>query len=146
MSALYTQNSSRIRARGPLSWELSCFLSTLHLVWYPSNDHYILNAQPIQVSMRLGIAVILQAKSGDSLIHFGLKCSSFTPVNQATSSRSPCSAFGDMNQPSVRVGNMLASRRLGAISHVLMRFLAIPTLIQVLYKSSVLPCATVPAM
>ena len=43
--------------------------------------------------------------------HFGMKCSSFCKVNVGTSARSPCSALGFEEYPSVQLGNMLLERR-----------------------------------
>ena len=65
---------------------------------------------------RLAIATILLGdQAAGWLCHFGLKCSSFTPVNAGTSGRSPCCAIGNIHYKSVLEGNCLASRKLGVV-------------------------------
>ena len=50
------------------------------------------------------------------LSHFGLKCASWTAINSGTSSRSPCSAIGNTDFPSVVCANLLTSRTFGMYS------------------------------
>ena len=49
------------------------------------------------------------------LAHFGLKCSSWTPVNAGTSSRSACASIGNTEYESVKIGNCLGSRNFKCI-------------------------------
>ena len=58
---------------------------------------------------------MLRGKPDELVAHFGLKCSSWTPVNCGTSSRSPCSSIGNLDYGSVKEANMLASRWLGCM-------------------------------
>ena len=60
---------------------------------------------------RLAIATCLLGDYEKGWVsHFGLKCSSWTPVNCGTSQRSPCTPCGFLEYKSVLDGNMLASR------------------------------------
>ena len=62
-------------------------------------------------SARTALATLLKGDSVNGwLAHFGLKCSSWTPVNSGTSSRSPCSSIGNFEFGSVRDANCLGSR------------------------------------
>ena len=66
--------------------------------------------------LRLAIYLILRGKPDKLVAHFGLKCSTWTPVNCATSSRSPCSSIGNLDFQSVKEGNALGSRLLCCIN------------------------------
>ena len=60
---------------------------------------------------RTALATILRGDAERGwLALYALKCSSWTAVNQGTSSRSPCSSIGNTEFQSVREGNCLASR------------------------------------
>lgn len=62
---------------------------------------------------RAAIAVVLHGDFTNGwLCHFGLKCSSWTAVNQGTSGRSACCSIGIVEYQSVREANLLASRNL----------------------------------
>ena len=63
--------------------------------------------------LRLGIASILLCKEDKFLVHFGLKCSTWTAVNQGTSSRCCCAATGNTEYESVRQGNLMGARNSG---------------------------------
>ena len=64
---------------------------------------------------RLCIASILRARAGECVILLGMKCSSWTVVNQGTSKRAPCCPAGDTRKISVRMANCMAARKLGFI-------------------------------
>ena len=65
---------------------------------------------------RTALGVVLRGDYEQGwLSHFGLKCSSWTTINQATSSRSPCSSIGNTDFKSVRDANCLGSRSFGWI-------------------------------
>lgn len=71
---------------------------------------------PLNARMpRLCIASILRARAGESVILLGMKCSSWTVVNQGTSKRAPCCPAGDTTKISVRMANCMAARKLGFI-------------------------------
>lgn len=63
------------------------------------------------------MATILRADHVNGFVsHFGLKCASFTGINQGTSGRTPCTPYGNQHFPSVREANCLASRFLDKTS------------------------------
>ena len=63
--------------------------------------------------IRLCIATMLRARAGECVILLGMKCSSWTVVNQGTSKRAPCCPAGDTTKVSVRMANCMAARKLG---------------------------------
>ena len=67
--------------------------------------------------LRTAMATILLADHDKGFVcHFGLKCASFTGINQGTSGRTPCTPYGNQHFPSVKEANCLASRFLDKIS------------------------------
>ena len=57
---------------------------------------------------RTAISCLLRGDSVERfLAHFGLKCSSFTPVNAGTSSRAPCCSIGNMEFDADAAGLLL---------------------------------------
>ena len=96
----YIANSSK-----PNSSTLFNFLCA-HLAW----------VHGLTCRIRLSIATILRAREGECVILLGMKCSSWTVVNQGTSRRAPCCPGGDTTKISVRMANCMAARKLGLIN------------------------------
>ena len=66
--------------------------------------------------IRLCIATMLRARAGECVILLGMKCSSWTVVNQGTSRRAPCCPSGDTTKVSVKMANCMAARKLSFIN------------------------------
>ena len=66
--------------------------------------------------IRLCIATMLRARAGECVILLGMKCSSWTVVNQGTSRRAPCCPSGDTTKASVKMANCMAARKLSFIN------------------------------
>ncbi|CAE7277616.1 unnamed protein product [Symbiodinium pilosum] len=81
-------------------------------VLYHTARHGKMNYMDINspAGMALAIALILKGDDHGFLCHFGLKCASWTSINQATSMRSACSAIGNTSIPSVQEANAMVSR------------------------------------
>ena len=62
---------------------------------------------------RLAVAMILRT-GPESLVHFGIKCSSWCQVNIGTSFRSICTSLGDDAKISVEEGNLMCTRTFDA--------------------------------
>ncbi|CAE7769472.1 unnamed protein product [Symbiodinium sp. CCMP2592] len=58
----------------------------------------------------LAIFYILKLAGGDAYVHFGMKCSSFSSMNAASSGRSACSSTGFEEHVSVAYSNQLLER------------------------------------
>ena len=56
------------------------------------------------------MATILRGDSDDLLVLLGMKCSSWSRVNQGTSMRQPCCPDGDASKKSVFTANCMAAR------------------------------------
>jgi hypothetical protein len=56
------------------------------------------------------VATILRGDSDDLLVLLGMKCSSWSRVNQGTSMRQPCCPDGDSSKKSVFTANCMAAR------------------------------------
>ncbi|CAL1157256.1 unnamed protein product [Cladocopium goreaui] len=64
-----------------------------------------------EAGMGTALATVLRGDWVEGFLsHFGLKCASWTTINSGTSSRSPCSAIGNTEYPSVVCANLLTSR------------------------------------
>ena len=59
----------------------------------------------------------MNAKQNDFFALCATVCSTFVPINKGTSMRSPTSPLGNQEQPSVQLGNILASRTQGTKQH-----------------------------
>lgn len=68
----------------------------------------------LNVYLRLALATILNAKSDNCLLLLAMVCTSFVSINRGTNKRYPYCPLGDERFQSVRDGNLLASRFLGA--------------------------------
>ena len=56
---------------------------------------------------RLAVSTVLLGDHINGFVsHFGLKCSSFSPVNAGTSGRTPCTPYGNFHYPSVLEGEL----------------------------------------
>lgn len=62
------------------------------------------------IQLSLATIAILHGDPTGFLVHFGIKCSTWTPVNAGTSGRSACSSIGNTSFDSVLEGNLMASR------------------------------------
>ena len=84
-------------------------VETIQFDWYVFFETWTL------CHIRLCIATMLRARAGECVILLGMKCSSWTVVNQGTSKRAPCCPAGDTTKVSVRMANCMAARKLGAV-------------------------------
>ena len=64
----------------------------------------------MSIELRLALATILNAKHGAFSILCGIVCSSWTTINMATSSRTPCTPLGNESHEYVRLANCMAAR------------------------------------
>ena len=61
-------------------------------------------------ALRLALVLILQSR-GRFVCHFGLPCGSFVVASMGSTLRSFLNPMGNPNVPSIRLGNLLTSRR-----------------------------------
>ena len=88
----------------------------LEIILYPKWDYLdaLSLVGPQSSHPRLAVSTVLLGDHINGFVsHFGLKCSSFSPVNVGTSGRTPCTPYGNFHYTSVLEGNCLASRKLG---------------------------------
>ena len=115
-------NGFAVRCGHGVSGPIQAMYPVLSLIWFPKvilyPIWYCLDASSLvgpQISHpRLAISTVLLGDHINGFVsHFGLKCSSFSPVNAGTSGRTPCTPYGNFHYTSVLEGNCLASRKLG---------------------------------